>query len=282
MPELPEVETTCRGLAAKLVGQTIHQVILHRSRIRFDIPMDMPSIVQGAKVTAITRHAKYILIHLNNGHVIIIHLGMSGRMAFVDAGTPVGKHDHVVFHYGSKAKKSSFAQVFFNDARRFGVVDCTTTDNLPQHKLLAHMGVDPFSDNLTGAWLYQQLQKRKTPMKAILMDQTLIAGLGNIYVCEALFVSRIHPTRHGQSVTRAEATSLVKAIRKVLTLAIEAGGSTLRDYAQTDGEIGYFQKQFNVYGREGKACVRCKNMIARIVQNGRSTFYCPVCQAIND
>ena len=278
MPELPEVETTCRGLAVKLVGQTIHHVILKRQRIRRDIPSSLVKSAPGATITAITRHAKYIVIHLDNRGVILIHLGMSGRMAFVKPDTQPGKHDHVLFQYGSKRKKANFDQVFFNDARRFGIVDYTTEDKLATHPLLGHMGIDPFDPALTGAWLHERLIKRKTPMKNILMDQTLIAGLGNIYVCEALFSSRIHPKRNGTDVTRAETMALVKAIRKVLTAAIEAGGSTLRDYAQTDGALGYFQKQFNVYGREDKACPRCKNMIARIVQVGRSTFFCPICQ----
>jgi formamidopyrimidine-DNA glycosylase len=199
-------------------------------------------------------------------------------MAFKGPADTPGKHDHAVFVYGPKRQRTKQDQVFFNDARRFGVLDYTTTDELPSHPLLTHMGIDPFDAALTGAWLFDRLQKRKTPMKNILMDQTLIAGLGNIYVCEALFVSRIHPKRFGADVTKAEAMALVKAIRKVLTASIDAGGSSLRDYVHTDGNLGYFQNQFNVYGREGKACPRCKNMVARIVQAGRSTFFCPVCQ----
>lgn len=278
MPELPEVETTCRGLALKLVGQTLHHVALQRSGLRFPFPIDFASQVVGRKITHITRHAKYALLHLDHGGVIIIHLGMSGRMAFMPPDAKPGKHDHVVFQYGSKAKKTKFDQVFFNDARRFGVLDYTLADQLADHPLLKHMGVDPFDATLTGKWLQGRLQSRKTPMKAVLMDQTLIAGLGNIYVCEALFLSRIHPQRLANHVTAAESTALVKAIRSVLTKAIEAGGSSLRDYVQTDGELGYFQTQFNVYGREGQPCMRCKTPLERIVQSGRSSFFCPQCQ----
>lgn len=278
MPELPEVETTCRGLALKLVGQTLHHVDLHRAGLRWPFPIDFAQSVIGHKITHITRHAKYALLHLDNRGVIIIHLGMSGRMAFVAPGTKPGKHDHVVFHYGSKAKKSKFDQVFFNDARRFGVMDYTTADQLAAHPLLKHLGIDPFDPVLTGKWLHARLQTRKAPMKATLMDQTLIAGLGNIYVCEALFLSKIHPKRQSSQVTATESTALVKAIRTVLTKAIEAGGSSLRDYVQTDGELGYFQTQFNVYGRENEPCFRCKTPVERIVQSGRSSFFCPQCQ----
>lgn len=278
MPELPEVETTCRGLATKLVGQTLHHVLLQRSGLRRPFPIDFAQSVSGTTIMRITRHAKYALLHLSNGGVIILHLGMSGRMAFMGPDAVPGKHDHVVFQYGAKAKRKQFDQVFFNDARRFGVLDYATVDQLSAHPLLAHTGIDPFDPALTGAWLHPKLHPRRTPMKAVLMDQTLIAGLGNIYVCEALFLSKIHPTRLANQVTRAETTSLVKAIRTVLTKAIDAGGSTLRDYAQTDGGIGYFQTQFNVYGRTGEPCVRCKTPIDRIVQSGRSSFFCPHCQ----
>ena len=282
MPELPEVETTCRGLSARLVGHNLYDVILRRSGLRRPFPIDLPAQVKGAKVTAITRRSKYALIHLDHGGVIILHLGMSGRLSFMPHGAVPGKHDHVVFHYGPKAKPGARPkapeQVFFNDARRFGVLDYTTADQLYDHDLLKHMGTDPFAPELTGAWLHEQLQKRKNPMKHVLMDQRLIAGLGNIYVCEALFLSKINPERKAHQVTKAESTALVKAIRAVLTKAIEAGGSTLRDFAHADGGIGYFQNQFNVYGRENEPCPRCKNPVQRIVQSGRSTFFCDSCQ----
>jgi len=279
MPELPEVETVCRGLAVKLVGQTIHNVNLHRGGLRRPFPVDFAATVTGAKVTQITRRSKYALIHLNTTGVIILHLGMSGRLSFMPPGAKAAKHDHVVLQFGpARQAASRWEQVFFNDARRFGILDYTTLDQLDDHPLLKHIGIDPFDADLTGSWLFDHLQPRKTPMKNALMDQTLIAGLGNIYVCEALFLAKIHPKRSAQQVTKPESTKLVKAIRTVLTKAINAGGSTLRDYAQTDGGIGYFQKQFNVYGREDKSCPVCKTMIERMVQSGRSTFFCPHCQ----
>lgn len=279
MPELPEVETVCRGLAVKLVGQTIHNVLLHRSGLRQPFPLDFAQHVSGAKVTAITRRSKYALIHLSNKGVIILHLGMSGRLSFVDAATKPGKHDHAVFQFGpARQKQGSWEQVFFNDARRFGVLDYTTEQQLDTHPLLAKLGTDPFSDQVTGPWLFAQLQARKIPMKNALMDQGIVAGLGNIYVCEALFGARIHPLRRSDQVTKAEAGRLVTSMRAVLTKAIDAGGSTLRDYMNTDGGIGYFQTSFKVYGRENEPCSRCRTPIERIVQAGRSTFFCPVCQ----
>lgn len=279
MPELPEVETVCRGLAVKLIGQTIHHVILHRSGLRQPFPVDFAQNVTGAKVTAITRRSKYALIHLSNKGVIILHLGMSGRVSFVDAKTKPAKHDHAVFQFGSaKQKQGSWEQLFFNDARRFGVLDYTTEKHLDAHPLLASLGLDPFAPEFTGAWLFERLSMRKVPMKNALMDQGIIAGLGNIYVCEALFRAKIHPMRVSNKVIKAEAGKLVTAIRAVLTKAIDAGGSTLRDYMHTDGGIGYFQTSFKVYGREDEPCTRCRTPIERIVQSGRSTFFCPICQ----
>lgn len=277
MPELPEVETTCRGLAAQMVGQILHDVTLRRSGLRRPFPIDLGATVAGAKITAMTRHSKYVLMHLNNGGVIIIHLGMSGRMAFMPHGAAPEKHDHVIFHYGS-ARTTKPAQVFFNDARRFGVLDYTTTDQLKTHPLLKDTGIDPFAPEMTGQWLFGQLQKRKGPIKTALMDQKLIAGLGNIYVCEALFLARVAPERPGHQVTAKETAALVRGIHKVLEAAIAAGGSSLRDYAHTDGKLGYFQNSHRVYGRENEPCTRCRAPVRRIVQAGRSSFFCPACQ----
>lgn len=277
MPELPEVETVCRGLAKELVGQIIHGVTLRRTTLRFPMPPFIHEAVQGAKVTAITRHSKYVLIHLDHGGVIVVHLGMSGRMVFAPADAVPAKHDHVVFHYGSRTSKKP-KQIFFNDARRFGMLDYTTHEKLAEHKLLKHLGIDPFDPAFAASWLAPRLQKRKGAIKQALMDQKLIAGLGNIYVCEALFDAKVSPERPTHQLTRVEIRALVRGIHKVLRASIEAGGSSLRDYVQADGHLGYFQTKFKVYGREGQACPRCKAMIARMVQSGRSSFYCPVCQ----
>jgi formamidopyrimidine-DNA glycosylase len=277
MPELPEVETVCRGLAKELIGHVIHGVALRRATLRFPMPPFIHDLVEGAKVKTITRHSKYALIHLDQGGVIIIHLGMTGRMVFMPYGAEPQKHDHVIFFYGTRTTQKP-KQLFFNDARRFGVLDYTTQDVLMEHPLLRHLGIDPFDPDFTPVWLEARLQKRKGPIKQALMDQKLIAGLGNIYVCEALFAARVSPERPANQLTRSEIVALVKGIRKVLLAAIEAGGSSLRDYVQADGNLGYFQTKFKVYGHEGEACSRCKEMIARIVQSGRSSFYCPSCQ----
>lgn len=277
MPELPEVETVCRGLRMKIVKRKIASVVFNRPNLRFPLPKNLPEAAKGKTVQSIERLSKYALIALNDGAKILIHLGMSGRLFFHEEKdyTPA-KHDHVVFTFEGKAKEKPLRLVF-NDARRFGVLDYLppATDT---HKLLGTIGVDPFDDALTPAWLMEKLTGRKTPMKNFLMDQKIIAGLGNIYVCEALFRAKISPKRAAGKVTLQEAKKLVTAIRAVLTEAITAGGSSLRDYVQTDGELGYFQSKFRVYGREGGPCTVCKNPITRITQSGRSTFYCAQCQ----
>jgi len=271
MPELPEVETVARGLRKKAVGHTIEKLVLHRSGLRFAFPIHMAMAVEGQKITKISRRSKYILIHLKDGGVILLHLGMSGRLFFhKDDYTPV-KHDHVQFYLDNGTC------LIFNDARRFGVLDYLEPKQ-KQHKLLDNIGTDPFDDTLTPQWLLEKFRKRQTPLKNLLMDQKIIAGLGNIYVCEALFESKLWPARLGSSVTLPEMKKLVPAIHKVLKAAIEAGGSSLRDYVQVDGEMGFFQDKFKTYGREGKPCPRCKTPIERFVQQGRSTFACPNCQ----
>jgi formamidopyrimidine-DNA glycosylase len=203
---------------------------------------------------------------------------MTGRMMFMPHDAQPEKHDHVIFYYGGRAIKKP-KQLFFNDARRFGVLDYTTVEHLPEHPLLKRLGIDPFDPEFTAKWLLPRLVKRKGPIKQTLMDQKLIAGLGNIYVCEALFLARVAPDRPTNMLTSSEVTALVKGIHKVLLAAIDAGGSSLRDYAHTDGNLGYFQTKFNVYGHENDACPRCKTMVARMVQSGRSSFYCPTCQS---
>jgi formamidopyrimidine-DNA glycosylase len=232
-------------------------------------------------VTSVERLSKYLLIVLDDGGRILLHLGMSGRLFFHEDETYAPeKHDHVVITFAGK-RGSDHLRLVFNDARRFGVLDYlppSKNEKRNAHKLLDALGIDPLSDALTPAWLSQATAGRKTPMKAFLMDQKFIAGLGNIYVCEALFRAKISPKRQAGEVTAAEAKKLVTAIRAVLGEAIAAGGSSLRDYVQTDGELGYFQNKFRVYGREGAPCRACKNPIARITQSGRSTFYCPHCQ----
>lgn len=272
MPELPEVETVCRGLRAQILKRKIMSVKYHRPNLRFVLPKNLPNAAAGKKILAIERVSKYVLMVLDDGGKILLHLGMSGRLSFHDPKnfTPA-KHDHVVFFFDKGPLLA------FNDARRFGVLDYLKPGQ-DGHTLLGNVGMDPFSDELTVSWLTAKLAKRKTPMKNFLMDQKIIAGLGNIYVCEALYRAGISPKRQAGKVKESEAKKLLPAIRAVLNEAIKAGGSSLRDYVQTDGELGYFQKAFRVYGREDEPCKNCKTPVKRITQSGRSTFYCNVCQ----
>ena len=273
MPELPEVETTRRGLALKLQGRRIARIEARRPDLRFPLPKNFAKSIQGRRVEALERRAKYILVRLEGDLVWIIHLGMSGRMV-IRAGWPndIGPHDHVIF------ATEDGAAVTFNDARRFGMMDLVPATKLSGHRLLAGIGPEPLDEAFTPAVLAAALAGKKTPMKAALLDQTVVAGLGNIYVCEALFRAGIHTEKLAGSVKPEKLEKLVPAIKAVLTEAVEAGGSSLRDYVQSDGALGYFQTRFRVYDREGEACVTCQAKVQRIVQSGRSTFFCKRCQ----
>jgi len=271
MPELPEVETVCRGLATVLENRVIRQLDLRRKDLRFPFPEGLAQLVEGRRVTAIRRRAKYILIHLDDGGVLIGHLGMSGRMLIGAAeGVVLETHDHVVFH------TDHGMVVRFNDARRFGFLDYTREDDLARHKLLAGIGPEPLGNEFSGPVLAAKLAGKITPIKAALLDQKIVAGLGNIYVSEALYFAGLLPTRLAATVGGAKAEKLVTSIKDVLNRAIAAGGSSLRDYVQTSGELGYFQHQWAVYGKEGERCPACSctEGIQRIVQSNRSTFFC--------
>ena len=272
MPELPEVETVMRGLSARMTGKQIASIELRRSNLRFPLPPALSLQTAGTRITHMERISKYIIIHLDTGDRLLWHLGMTGRFSFHDTRDyKPAPHDHIIIHL------TDGQSVVYNDARRFGIADFWPHD-VSFHKLLSATGVDPFSKRLTGAWLFNALSSRRQSMKAVLMDQRIIAGLGNIYVSEALFRAGIDPQRSATTLTRQQATALLRAIRAVLSEAIKAGGSTLRDYVQADGSLGYFQHVFRVYGREEKPCRSCGTPIRRIVQQGRSTFFCPECQ----
>jgi formamidopyrimidine-DNA glycosylase len=272
MPELPEVETTRRGLLKSLRNKTVIAVSVHTKKLRLPIPRDLNGSTD-IKVMHIARRAKYMIWELSNGRHLLIHLGMSGRFRHVaDKNFQREKHDHVVFHL------SDNTVLAYHDPRRFGLIDWAVDKNNRPHPWLANIGVEPLSNALNAAWLFTQLNKRKLNMKAALLDQKMIAGLGNIYVVEALFLSGIRPTRLATRVTHNECKKLVPAIKKVLRAAIDAGGSSLRDYRDIDGQIGFFQDQFNVYDRAEKACRKCKTGIKHLVQSGRSSYYCPQCQ----
>jgi formamidopyrimidine-DNA glycosylase len=290
MPELPEVETVRLGLAPALEGHVITQAKVRRGDLRIPFPPRFAERLTGRKVERLTRRAKYLLAALDSGETLVIHLGMSGRMSVyaeghrqklgnyvydkAPDGAGDGKHDHVVFETDAPAR------IVFNDHRRFGLMTLVPTDGLNADKLFKDIGIEPLSDKFNAAYLVKALDGKKTPVKSALLDQRVVAGLGNIYVCEALFRSNISPKRLAGSLKKEQIAPLVRAIKSVLKDAIAAGGSTLRDHAQATGDPGNFQHRFLVYGREGMPCKgkACRGTVKRIVQAGRSTFYCPACQ----
>lgn len=272
MPELPEVETIVRGLAARLAGRRLARLELHREDLRAPIPKGLRRKVEGRRIERVARRAKYILVHLEGGGVLLLHLGMSGRLVLVDPGDRSAReaHDHVVIILDDGTR------IRFNDPRRFGILDFTQENALDRHPLLARLGPEPLGNGFNGESLAKALAGKRLPIKAALLDQQLVAGLGNIYVCESLFEAGISPRRVAATVTGERAERLVDAIRDVLRRAITAGGSSIRDYVQASGELGYFQHHWAVYGREGERCPGCDCAagIRRIVQSNRSTFYC--------
>jgi formamidopyrimidine-DNA glycosylase len=269
MPELPEVETTVRGLAPVLEGQRIARVTLRRPDLRRAMPEDLGQRLTGATVTALGRRAKYGLIDTDRGDTMIFHLGMSGRWR-VDP-SEILPHDHLVLE--TEAGRT----LALNDPRRFGSVDLVPTDAIGEWPAFKALGPEPLGPHFTADHLKAVLAGRIASIKLLLLDQRVVAGLGNIYVCEALYESRISPKRAGGSLTGKRLARLVETVHLVLDAAIEAGGSSLRDYARPDGELGYFSKQFKVYGREGEPC-ECGGTVARYAEGGRSTFWCPKCQ----
>lgn len=274
MPELPEVETTVRGLARVLDGRVIARAVAHRADLRRALPPDLGQRLTGARVTGLSRRAKYGIIDTNRWDSLIFHLGMSGRWR-IDPEM-IDKHDHVVLELA--ADDDGPAHVLaLNDARRFGTMDLVDSADIDQWRGFAELGPEPLGEGLTPAHLMARFAGRQAPVKALLLDQRVVAGLGNIYVCEALNIARIAPTTPGGQIGKARIAALVTAIRDVLERAIAAGGSTLRDYIQPDGELGYFAHQWRVYGREGQECA-CGGTVERLVQSGRSTFHCRKCQ----
>ena len=272
MPELPEVETVCRGLKTSLTGTCIKNLQLRRKDLRTPFPANFAQKLAGRRIKNITRRAKYLLFELDNGLVLIAHLGMTGRFS-VNPKAPktYATHDDVIFTLDDNRV------VIYNDARRFGVMDIAAANALPSHPLLSHLGPEPLEKTFSPAYLKSALSKRKAPIKPVLMDQELVVGVGNIYASEALFLAGISPLTPAHKVAD-KAPLLIKCIRKVLQDAITSGGSSMRDFLHVSGEAGYFQHQFNVYGREGEGCTTCKTPITAITQAGRSSFYCATCQ----
>ncbi|WP_171120203.1 bifunctional DNA-formamidopyrimidine glycosylase/DNA-(apurinic or apyrimidinic site) lyase [Ruegeria sp. HKCCA5463] len=282
MPELPEVETVRRGLSPAMEGVVIERADVNRPDLRWPFPERMAERLTGQRVERLRRRSKYILADLSSGETLLIHLGMSGRMTvsgdplgqFVHDHSAVQKHDHVVFHMANGAR------ITFNDPRRFGAMDLLQTANAEDHKLLSVLGPEPLGNDFHDQHLIKAFKGKNTPVKSALLDQGIVAGLGNIYVCEALYRGRVSPRRKAGQISEPRVAALVPIIRQVLQDAIEAGGSSLRDFRQADGELGYFQHKFDVYGREGEACRTegCGAPIKRITQSGRSSFYCAQCQ----
>lgn len=294
MPELPEVETVRAGLAPVLVGRRLTRVEQRRPDLRFPLPDQFAERLAGRTIVDLSRRSKYLLAHLDDGHVLVMHLGMTGRFTvnapdrgasgkpgrFVRAAGGEAVHDHIVFHTGDGAA------VTYNDARRFGFMLLIPSVDLAEHPIIRNLGIEPLGNALSAGYLAERAMGARRDLKAFLMDQRVIAGLGNIYVCEALYRARLSPRRQAATLVdrkgapHARATALVTAVREVLRDALAAGGSTLRDYRLADGSLGYFQHAFAVYGREGEPCSRpgCRGIVRRTTQAGRSTFACPACQ----
>lgn len=287
MPELPEVETVRRGLAPAMTGARFRKVLTNRQDLRFPLPLKFRERLEGATVLGLDRRGKYLIAPLNTGEALVMHLGMSGRFTVT---SPIRdrrpgqfhfrrdtdlKHNHVSFEMvGLRGD----ATIDYNDPRRFGFMDVVATDYLEESRHFNRMGPEPLSAAFDADVLRQSLLKRKSPLKSALLDQSVVAGLGNIYACEALFASGLSPRRKAGTLKKTDVVRLHAFIRAILTEAIEAGGSTLRDFAASDGSLGYFQNRFRVYDQEGKPCAACGSSIRRIVQAGRSTFFCGRCQ----
>lgn len=277
MPELPEVEIVRRALEPVFAGRRIESLIFNRRNLRFDLPQTLPERISFSSVSSVSRRGKYLTVFTENGCGFVLHLGMSGviRIEAPDDKTVTKKHDHVEFHL------SAGYRVVFNDPRRFGFLEELDEKNWEDYGAFSSMGPEPLGNDFSGPVLFERLRGRTSPVKNALLDQKVVAGLGNIYVCEALYYAGIDPVRSACDITARECDNMARAIKSVLRKALDAGGSSLRDYKHTDGQLGYFQHQFSVYDREGEVCRDCTFegpevcCVKRIVQSGRSTFYCP-------
>ena len=270
MPELPEVETTCKGISPHLTNKTISKIIIRQPKLRWPIPSKIKSLLPDIKIQSVTRRAKYILIKTKLG-TLILHLGMSGSLRIIKSTTPPDKHDHF-----DLALKNGFC-LRFHDPRRFGCILWTEDDPF-SHKLLNQLGPEPLSDNFTADLLHKQSRNRKINIKQFIMNGHIVVGVGNIYASESLFLAGIHPRKAANTVSLIRYKKLVSSIKKVLAAAIKQGGTTLKDFTQSDGKPGYFQQQLNVYGRKGEKCSVCKKPITHCVLGQRATYYCTQCQ----
>lgn len=275
MPELPEVETVRRALAPAMEDRQILHAHVGRPDLRWPLPDQLASRLEGRVVGGLQRRGKYVLLPLDQGETMLLHLGMSGSIRIHQAQPPIGKHDHIVLTMGSGMANAAESWIVFNDPRRFGWLDLYRGE---VHPMLVDMGPEPLGNSFSADHLVAALAGRKGPIKTALLDQALVAGIGNIYACEALFMAGLSPRRKAGTIRGGRADRLVAAIRSVLASAVEDGGTSLRDHVQPGGEIGYFVQRLTVYGRDGQLCGTCGATIRRIIQSGRSSFYCPDCQ----
>ncbi|MCK5888356.1 MAG: bifunctional DNA-formamidopyrimidine glycosylase/DNA-(apurinic or apyrimidinic site) lyase [Methylococcales bacterium] len=271
MPELPEVETTCRGIRPHIVGKTVKTVIVRQNQLRWKVPDDLSEVLQGLTITRVFRRAKYCLLETNQTSTIILHLGMSGSLRITDQQQAVGKHDHVEFVF------TDGTLLRFNDTRRFGAV-LYTDQPIAEHKLIKSLGPEPLLDTFTGEHLYQLSRGKKSAVKGFIMDGHHVVGVGNIYASESLFMAGIHPTRQAGRISLKRYQKLVACIKRVLQQAIEQGGTTLRDFVNEEGKPGYFQQSLSVYGRTGEACFHCDSFIEQVKIAQRASYYCRKCQ----
>lgn len=273
MPELPEVETIKSGLAPLLEGRRIAKVICNRRDLRYPLPDKFDVRLKGRRIDSLSRRAKYLLAHLDDGETLVMHLGMSGKLLHYKKPVAPQKHDHVVINM------EDGSELVFNDPRRFGMMALVESNKLEMSNIFSHLGPEPLEKGFDGKYLAEKLKNRKTPIKLAIMDAETVVGVGNIYASEALFRAHVRPTREAGKLTAKEYAALAAAIKEVLRAAIKAGGSTLKDYANASGESGYFQHSFSVYGRGGQPCLKCHANIEKITMSSRSTYYCPACQA---
>jgi formamidopyrimidine-DNA glycosylase len=273
MPELPEVETIRRSLAVKLPNRTVTDILIRDSRLREPVNEErLNQLICGRKVVNLSRRAKYLLIHFDGGSCLILHLGMSGRLLLLPATHPFDKHDHVIFAFDNDT------ELRLRDPRRFGSVAAVIEAELSEHPPLRRLGPEPLSPECTALYLFERSRKSKKPVKNFVMDQQVVVGVGNIYASESLFLARIHPLRAAGRISYPRWQKLLSAIKRVLTAAIKQGGTTLSDFRDSNGEMGYFQVKLRAYGRAGLPCFTCGTAIRVCVLGGRSTFYCPKCQ----
>lgn len=273
MPELPEVETVKRGLEKQIIGKIIGKVLTSDKRLRFEYPKGLEKSLLGQKIYALKRRSKYILIELTNDKILIMHLGMSGKILFKDKSyKKLDKHDHFILKF------TDDDQIIFNDPRRFGLVDIVESKKLDSHKLFKDLGIEPLTAEFNGKHLKDIFRNKEQPIKLAIMDSHNLVGVGNIYASEALFRTKLNPKISAGKIKLEKLDELTENIKIVLKEAIKSGGSTLRDYVRSDGDVGYFQHSFKVYGRENQPCFTCKTPLKKITQQGRSTYFCPNCQ----